>query len=60
MTGQIPRGADLAVIAEDVAVVMWWCMRTRIKRPQQPEQTKRALMARLGRIPLLDGDGGGQ
>jgi len=55
---QIPRGADLteadiALIAEDVCAVTWWCMRERVKRPQQAEQVKRAIEARLGRRPLV-------
>lgn len=57
-TDQISRGADLteediATIAEDVCVVMWWCMRERIKRPDQTEQVKKAIEARLGRRPLV-------
>ena len=56
--GQIGRGADLtdadlALIAEDVCTVTWWCMRNRIKRPNQTEQVKRAIEARLGRRPLV-------
>lgn len=55
---QIHRGSDLtdsdiALIADDVCVVMWWCMRHRVKRPDQPEQVKRAIEARLGRRPLV-------
>lgn len=55
---QIPRGADLteediALIAEDVCAVTWWCMRMRIKRPDQAEQVKKAIEARLGRRPLV-------
>lgn len=55
---QIHRGsdlteADLALIAEDVCAVTWWCMRHRIKRPDQAEQVKRAIEARLGRRPLV-------
>lgn len=57
-TEQIARGADLteadiALIAEDVCAVTWWCMRERVKRPQQAEQVKRAIEARLGRRPLV-------
>lgn len=57
-TEQIERGADLteadiALIAEDVCAVTWWCMRERVKRPQQAEQVKRAIEARLGRRPLV-------
>jgi hypothetical protein len=57
--GQISRGADLteadiAIIADDVMAVTWWCMRNRIKRPNQAEQVKRAIEARLGRLPLVD------
>lgn len=57
-TEQIHRGADLteadiALIAEDVCAVTWWCMRERVKRPQQAEQVKRAIEARLGRRPLV-------
>lgn len=56
--GQIARGADLteadlALIAEDVMTVTWWCMRNRIKRPDQAEQVKRTIEARLGRRPLV-------
>ncbi len=59
-TAQINRGtdlteADLALIAEDVCAVTWWCMRHRIKRPDQAEQVKRAIEARLGRRPLVIG-----
>ena len=55
---QIHRGsdlteADIALIAEDVCAVSWWCMRNRIKRPDQAEQVKRAIEARLGRRPLV-------
>lgn len=55
---QISRGADLtdadlALLAEDVCAVTWWCMRNRIKRPDQVEQVKRAIEARLGRRPLV-------
>jgi hypothetical protein len=55
---QIPRGADLtdadlALIVEDVMTVTWWCMRNRIKRPDQAEQVKRTIEARLGRRPLI-------
>jgi hypothetical protein len=55
---QIARGADLteqdiALIAEDVCAVTWWCMRNRIKRLDQSEQVKRAIEARLGRRPLV-------
>jgi hypothetical protein len=55
---QIPRGADLtnedlALIADDVMTVTWWCMRNRIKRPDQAEQVKRTIEARLGRRPLV-------
>jgi hypothetical protein len=55
---QISRGADLteadlALIADDVCEVTWWCMRNRIKRPDQAEQVKRAIEARLGRRPLV-------
>lgn len=55
---QIARGsdlteADLALIAEDVMAVTWWCMRNRIKRPEQAEQVKRTIEARLGRRPLV-------
>lgn len=55
---QILRGADLteadiAQIAEDVCAVTWWCMRHRIKRPDQAEQVKRTIEARLGRRPLV-------
>lgn len=55
---QIDRGsdlteADLALIADDVCAVTWWCMRNRIKRPDQAEQVKRAIEARLGRRPLI-------
>lgn len=58
MSTQIPRGADLTeadlvLIAEDVCAVTWWCMRERVKRPQQAEQVKRAIEARLGRRPLV-------
>lgn len=54
----IPRGsdlteADLALLAEDVCAVTWWCMRNRVKRPDQAEQVKRAIEARLGRRPLV-------
>lgn len=57
-TGQITRGADLteadlALIADDVMAVTWWCMRNRIKRPDQAEQVKRTIEARLGRRPLV-------
>ena len=45
--------ADLALLAEDVCAVTWWCMRNRIKRPDQVEQVKRAIEARLGRRPLV-------
>jgi hypothetical protein len=55
---QIERGADLteadiSLIAEDVCAVTWWCMRERVKRPDQAEQVKRAIEARLGRRPLV-------
>lgn len=55
---QIHRGADLTdadltLIAEDVCTVTWWCMRNRVKRPDQAEQVKRAIEARLGRRPLV-------
>ena len=55
---QITRGADLteadiALIADDVCVVKWWCMRNRVKRSDQAEQVKRAIEARLGRRPLV-------
>lgn len=55
---QIDRGsdlteADLALIADDVCAVTWWCMRNRIKRSEQAEQVKRAIEARLGRRPLV-------
>lgn len=55
---QIRRGADLtaddiATIAEDAVTVSWWCMRHRIKRPDQAEQVRRAIEARLGRRPLV-------
>lgn len=58
---QITRGADLtdadlALIADDVCAVTWWCMRNRIKRPDQVEQVKRAIEARLGRRPLVDSE----
>lgn len=54
----IPRGtdlteADIALIAEDVCTVTWWCMRERIKRPDQIEQVRRTIEARLGRRPLV-------
>lgn len=57
----IPRGADLteadiALIADDVMAVTWWCMRNRIKRPDQAEQVKKAIEARLGRRPLIIGE----
>lgn len=60
--GQITRGADLteadlAVIADDVMTVTWWCMRNRIKRPDQAEQVKRTIEARLGRRPLVVSEG---
>ena len=55
---QIPRGADLTeedidTLAADAIVVSWWCMRHRIKRPDQREEVKQALRARLGRRPLI-------
>lgn len=58
---QIVRGADLtetdlALIADDVCAVTWWCMRNRIKRPDQVEQVKRTIEARLGRRPLVVDD----
>lgn len=57
-TTPIPRGADLtaediALLADDAIAVSWWCMRNRIKRPDQAEQVRRALEARLGRRPLV-------
>lgn len=57
--GQISRGADLteadlALIADDVCVVTWWCMRNRIKRADQIEQVRLAIEARLGRRPLVE------
>ena len=56
--GQISRGADLTeedidLLAADAIVVSWWCMRHRIKRPDQREQVRQALRARLGRRPLI-------
>ena len=59
---QIPRGADLtdadlALIADDVCAVNWWCMKNRIKRPDQIEQIKRTIEARLGRRPLVITEG---
>lgn len=58
---QITRGADLtdadlALLAEDVCVVMWWCMRNRIKRPDQAVQVRHAIEARLGRRPLVEAE----
>lgn len=55
---QIHRGADLtdadlALLAEDVCAVTWWCMRNRVKRTDQTEQVKRAIEARLGRRELV-------
>ncbi|MEO1108241.1 MAG: hypothetical protein AAFX90_09995 [Pseudomonadota bacterium] len=55
---QIPRGTDLteddiATLALDAIETSWWCMRHRIKRPDQHEQVKQALRARLGRRPLI-------
>ena len=60
---QIPRGADLTeedldVLADDAVTVSWWCMRNRIKRPQQKAQVREALRARLGRRPLVSGEPG--
>lgn len=61
--GQITtRGADLTegdfeILAEDMRVVTVFCMRNRLKRDEWKEQLKRALMARLGRIPLVEGQG---
>ena len=61
--GQITqRGADLTeadfeVLAEDMRVVTVFCMRNRLKRDEWKEQLKRALMARLGRIPLVEEHG---
>lgn len=55
---QIARGADLTeedidVLAQDAIETSWWCMRNRVKRPDQHEQVKQALRARLGRRPLV-------
>jgi hypothetical protein len=55
---QIARGADLTdadidLLAADAVVVSWWCMRNRIKRPDQQVQVREALRARLGRRPLV-------
>lgn len=53
----IHRGADLTdadieQLAKDAIEISWWCMRSRIKRPQQAEQVKQALLVRLGRRGL--------
>lgn len=58
MSDQIPRGADLTdddleLLAEDACVVSWWCMRNKIRRPDQRAQVREALRARLGRRPLV-------
>jgi len=55
---QIERGSDLTeqdidTLAADAIAVSWWCMRNRIKRPDQQEQVREALRARLGRRPLV-------
>jgi hypothetical protein len=57
---QIPRGADLTdadldLLAADALAVSWWCMRYRVKRPDQQVQVREALRARLGRRPLVIG-----
>lgn len=44
---------DIAQLAEDAIAVSWWCMRNRIKRPDQAAQVRAALEARLGRRPLV-------
>lgn len=58
LTEAIPRGADLTeddirILAEDTIAVSWWCMRNRVKRPQQAEQVRQALRVRLGRRAAL-------
>lgn len=53
-----PTESDIALIADDVCAVTWWCMRHRIKRPDQSEQVKRAIEARLGRRPLVVAEAG--
>ena len=54
----LSRGHDLTVsvldvIADDMRVVMLWCMRNQLKKTAAREQLRKAIEARLGRRPLV-------
>jgi hypothetical protein len=60
---QIPRGADLTdedlrVLVDDFYTVRNWCaLKMRMGVPEMKEHLFQALRARLGRRPLVMGDG---